>query len=1255
MTSGDPSGDGAPRARLALAGTFTIDPLVEALELVLEATGVDLEVEVTPYAQVFQELLDPGRSFARNRGGVNVVLVRIEDLQRQAAPDAPLPGDDVFGSAVEELVGALRQAAGVMPTPPFVLVCPPSPRWARESAGLERHAALEQRLVDGLTTLRTIRFVARPPAENDVHDEEGDRLGHVPYRPSYFAALALAVARVARARLAPPRKLLALDGDNTLWKGVVGEDGVEGLDIGARQRALQDFALAKKREGMLLAVVSKNVAADVDAVFSRRADMRLRADDLATSRVNWLPKSQNLESIAAELDLGVDSFVFIDDSPIECAEVAAACPAVLTVLLPEARASDDEAAGHELAAFLDGLWPLDRLDVTDEDRRRTELYRENRDRSALRESSTSLAEFLRGLELEVTIGDVRPEQQARAAQLTQRTNQFNFTTRRRNQGELEGLSADGKSCLVVQARDRFGDYGLVGLMILGPLGDAVLVDTFLLSCRILGRGVEVRMLQEAGRIALARGLTRVALDFSATAKNLPALRFLETLPATKEVTQTGTRYGLSATEAAAFEFKPAAALTPADARADETTAERAPRSKAAQSPGASSSQWARFATELNTPAGVLTALERDRSRVRTIAADVRPPRTATERRLVRIWMEVLRLPEVGVTDDFFELGGTSLAAVDVFARLERATGRRLPLTTLVECPTIEACAARIDERTEGNALVLLQDGGDGPPLFLVHDADGETLLYRNLARRLAGPQSIYALQPQWYADSVVAHTRLEDMAAHYVREIRKVHPEGPYLLGGLCAGGVLAFEMARQLEADAQEAHLVAVFDAADVEARLRPRLEAQRKFARFGEAVRAAPARDVPRVIATKLGGYLFYQTRARARRAQERVAVTTLGAYLDRDLPPPSWVRKIPVRVVYSHAEARYRPTQRLREEIVLFCATSGEGTDEPFRALYSDPELGWGCRTDKGVMMFEVPGGHGSMLQEPHVAVLADRLRERIADITGAGAGNGVVDVAGSELRDAVTPPPLAPKNGHKHSRPPGNNVQQYRSKGGTSPSMFVESKGSQGRVSPDATVVVPTTPGAATAPVTPAAVPTAAALVEPTLIGLLAEDLKTHDGDASEPGFWAVATHRIGSSALDPRRPRSQRIVLDALYQVMFRSVDLVWGIQLPRTTLLGRRVRLWHNGCILLQARSIGSDVHIRHDTTFGPVQTGRRVPGELTDLPTIEDGVDIGSGACIMGNVRVGRDAVVGANSVVLKDVPAGATVLGVPARIVPK
>jgi hypothetical protein len=164
----------------------------------------------------------------------------------------------------------------------------------------------------------------------------------------------------------------------------------------------------------------------------------------------------------------------------------------------------------------------------------------------------------------------------------------------------------------------------------------------------------------------------------------------------------------------------------------------------------------------------------------------------------------------------------------------------------------------------------------------------------------------------------------------------------------------------------------------------------------------------------------------------------------------------------------------------------------------------------------------------------------------------------------------------------------------------------------------------------------------------LIELLAEDFATYERDLTQPGLWAILTHRIGRRA-GRMRPGPARSTLAAACGLMFTGVDWVWGIHLPSSVKVGRRVRLWHNGCMLLTARSIGDDVHIRHDTTFGPVRAH-----EPQALPTIEDRADIGSGVCVLGSVTVGHDAMVGANSVVMKSVPPKSMVLGVPARIVP-
>jgi FkbH-like protein len=972
-------------ASIIVAATFTADPLVDSLGLFMRETGLDLPVELAPYDQVFQELLDRTRPFSRNRNGVNVVLVRFDDWLRDGADD--LDRREVRAQAeklVADLVVALREAAQALPTPIVLCVGPSALAAGARPTVRTFLKALERTLLEGVAGLPTIHLLSedrlRPLEPGATYDTESDHLARLPYTPIFFAHLGTALARLIHALKSPPRKVLALDCDNTLWRGGVGEERVAGIAITPPYRALQGFALAKKRAGMVLCLASKNVEADVTEVFRERDDMVLRDSDLAATRVNWLPKSENLKSLAAELNLGLDSFVFVDDNPVECAEVEASCPGLLVLRLP---------VEGDFSTFLENVWPLDQLRVTEEDHRRTESYRQNRERLRHQRSATSFAQFLAGLELRIDIAPARPEHQARAAQLTQRTNQFNFTTRRRTEGEIAQLAAEGLECRVVEVADRFGDYGLVGLLIFGVTGSSLVIDTMLLSCRALGRGVEHAMLRELGAAARARGLTQVEAPFIPTKKNLPARLFLDGLETPTRLDQApGTRYVLAADSAAQIIYAPnelpAAGpdAPPGAGPTDGAHNDNAARAAGGPSGETPSARWNRIARELDTPAKVLAVLAGARRRGRGLKEAAATPRNELERTLCRIWAEELGLSEVGIHDDYFELGGTSLAAVSIFARLEREIGPRIPLATLMEAKTVAALAARLAHGDEIGSLVALSEEGSGIPLFLVHDADGETLLYRNLARRLPG-RPVYGIQPCGGDGFPIRHTRIEEMVAHYLSEIRKVRPHGPYLLGGLCAGGVLAFEMARQLELAHEEARLVAIFDAAAVEARVKPHLATRRRLERVRAAIGAHPLTHIPHVVVSKVRGYLRHQIGQTVRRAYDRVSIVALRRTLERGGSAPDWLKNVSVRTVYTNAEAEYRTDHVLREEIVLFRATAGVGHEEPYIQIYEDPLLGWGPRSAKGVTAIDVPGGHGSLLQEPHVAAVADVLAPLLAE--------------------------------------------------------------------------------------------------------------------------------------------------------------------------------------------------------------------------------------------------------------------------------
>jgi FkbH-like protein len=814
----------------------------------------------------------------------------------------------------------------------------------------------------------------------------------------FFAAMGTILARKIHALLSPPYKVVILDCDNTLWKGVVAEDGVDGIAVPPAWKQLQEFLVKLSGQGFLLGLCSKNDEADVLAVFDRRSDMVLKREHLVSWRINWRPKSENMRSIASELNLALESFVFLDDNPLECAEVQAGCPEILTLRLPIEK---------DMMGFLERVWAFDRVWVTAEDQERTAMYRQEIERARFQRAALSMPEFLAGLELRVGISEPEPGQISRVAQLTQRTNQFNFTTIRRSDGEIQRLSSSGLECRVVEVSDRFGNYGTVGVMIFGVRGDILEVDTFLLSCRVLGRGVEHRMLSALGAIAGQRGISLVEVTLIPTPRNQPARDFLAGVAGQfRQEFADRSRYMIPAEDAAAVTFTPEAFRFP-----KETVAEPpAIHAGLPARPAGKLRVFERIATELFRPEQVLGAILSQSRRRRDRTAENRSfaaPQSETEAALAEIWAEVLRVEPVGIEDDFFELGGTSLLAVDVFALIERRLERKLPLTALIEAPTVERLARLVDGAGwKRDSLVLIRPGRDKLPVFLVHDGDGEVMLYRNLAFRLKPDHPVYGLQPHSRGDAPIVHTRITEMAAHHVERIRSVQPHGPYLVGGMCAGGVVAFEIARQLQSQGERVAMVALLDAADVEAPLKAwgitRQRASRFAGMFHQDYSASPGRRAVTIVKKALGkirNLTLYTTRQSLKKLRDEVRLRQFRYYLDRGMRLPRLLERIPVRTVYLFAERSYRPEGRFDGELVLFRASDGTDADEPYVERYDDPLLGWDRRATRGVRVIDVPGGHSSMLQEPTVSVLAEQVQTYLdAALAGEPAAELTLALAG-----------------------------------------------------------------------------------------------------------------------------------------------------------------------------------------------------------------------------------------------------------------
>ena len=550
-----------PAFSVRLAATFTTDALVPGVRFWLRELDIDGSVDVAPYGQVLQPLLDPSSLFAARTAGINVVLLRLRDWLRELPDEQASSLDAVrvhLQDTVSELERALR-AHRARPTSETLLVLCPSFGGASSAENITLRQAetdLMSRLagLPGLTTVAASDFHAHYGVnEDEISDPLRDEIAHIPYRDGYLHVLSAIVARHVYRRIAPLRKVVVVDCDNTLWRGVVGEVGAEGVELDAGHLFLHETLIRLSAAGVLVCLCSKNEEADVWRVFETRGDLRLRREHVVAAAINWLPKSQNLRSLAARLNLGIDSFIFIDDNPMECAEVRAGCPEVLTLQWPQ----EPERA----VALVRHLWELDATGGTKEDQRRTQMYREEAQRQELRDGTLTFEDFIESLQLDVDVRSLSADDLRRAAQLTLRTNQFNFTTIRREESDVQALVDGGAHEIrTIRVRDRFGDYGLVGLLIVERGGPVWNLDTFLLSCRVLGRGVEHRILSDVGRMAASAGAEAVRVRIGFTRRNTPARLFLESVvpPELRALTADAIECELPASFLAAVRFEPGA-------------------------------------------------------------------------------------------------------------------------------------------------------------------------------------------------------------------------------------------------------------------------------------------------------------------------------------------------------------------------------------------------------------------------------------------------------------------------------------------------------------------------------------------------------------------------------------------------------------------------------------------------------------------------------------------------------------------------
>jgi FkbH-like protein len=389
---------------------------------------------------------------------------------------------------------------------------------------------LTQAIHDDLSKIQDVIWLDIPSLITQIGlDNAVDRrtwyLYRQPWTQSFWQLIATQINRLISARTRSPKKCLVLDADNTLWGGIIGEDGLSGIQLGEDfpGRVYRDFQksiLALHHQGVLLAIASKNNHDDVMEVLHKHDAMVLQKEHFVALEIHWQSKVQSLEHIAKKLNIGLDSIVFVDDSAKEIAEVEAGLPQVTAMMVPEEITN--------LPRLFDGLDLFDTLSVTDEDRQRTGFFKAEEQRKQA-EAAMSGEDFIKSLNLDITVFKAQDEHLARITQLINKTNQFNLTTIRRSADEVKEIHLSSNALLYgLNARDRLGDYGLVGVAIVLKHSDTIAhLDSFLLSCRVLGRGIESQFLNQViAQSKAATGCTIFTAEFRPTAKNKLAESFL---------------------------------------------------------------------------------------------------------------------------------------------------------------------------------------------------------------------------------------------------------------------------------------------------------------------------------------------------------------------------------------------------------------------------------------------------------------------------------------------------------------------------------------------------------------------------------------------------------------------------------------------------------------------------------------------------------------------------------------------------------
>lgn len=523
-----------PTLRIAVLRNIMIEPIEPYLRYFAYQMGFKAVVQFGEYDNVFQEAVGCREDLLNKETDCVLVFLKLEtlswDLSRNFSgldPNTKLSEVERIQGTIEAVLQGIRMQTGAMILwHGFELPLYPSYGiWDSQidSGQIATISKLNEFLRKTLQNMTNAYFVdlrlcVANIGAKSFYDPRYWHIGRAPYTREALREIAFENFKFIRSLKGKNKKCLVLDCDNTLWGGIVGEAGLSGIKLGKEHPGSAFYELQQEivnlyNRGIIIALCSKNNEADVYEVFEKHPDMVLQEKHIATAQINWNDKVVNLRQIALDLNIGLDSITFMDDSEFETNLIRDALPEVDVIHLPKNRAV-------EYRDILASYGCFDTLTVSEEDRKRGPMYKVEAGRKKLKANATDMESYLKSLEMMVDICFVNDFAVPRLAQQTQKTNQFNLTTRRYSEANIqEFMKADNADVLFLKLSDKFGDSGIVGTCILRYQNGMSIFDTLLLSCRVLGRGVEQLFLAQALKLAQKRGCKLAVGEYYPTPKN----------------------------------------------------------------------------------------------------------------------------------------------------------------------------------------------------------------------------------------------------------------------------------------------------------------------------------------------------------------------------------------------------------------------------------------------------------------------------------------------------------------------------------------------------------------------------------------------------------------------------------------------------------------------------------------------------------------------------------------------------------------